>query len=40
MAKRAPKETSTPLVVALVFFVLTTIAFGVMWYMRSPIRRR
>jgi len=34
MAKRAPKETSTPLVVALVFFVLTTIAFGVMWYMQ------
>ena len=33
MAKRAPEETSTPLVVALVFFVLTTIAFGVMWYM-------
>src|SRR5262245_11947507 len=34
MAKRAPKETSLPLVVALVFFVLTTIAFGVMWYMQ------
>ena len=34
MAKRAPKETSLPLVIALVFFVLTTIAFGVMWYMQ------
>ena len=35
MAKRAaPKETSLPLVFALVFFVLTTIAFGVMWYMQ------
>jgi hypothetical protein len=33
MAKKAAKETSTPLVFALVFFVLTTIAFGVMWYM-------
>jgi hypothetical protein len=27
------KETSTPLISALVFFVLTTIAFGVMWYL-------
>ncbi len=34
MAKKTPKETSTPVVVALVFFVLTTIAFGVMWYMQ------
>jgi hypothetical protein len=34
MAKRAAKETSTPLIVALVFFVLTTITFGVMWYMQ------
>lgn len=32
MAKKT-KETSTPLVFALVFFVLTTIAFGVMWYL-------
>lgn len=32
MAKK-PKETSTPLVFALVFFILTTIAFGVMWYL-------
>ena len=34
MAKRASKETSLPLVISLVFFVLTTIAFGVMWYMQ------
>jgi hypothetical protein len=34
MAKRTPKETSLPVVIALVFFVLTTIAFGVMWYMQ------
>ena len=34
MAKRAPKETSLPLVITLVFFILTTIAFGVMWYMQ------
>lgn len=27
------KEASTPLIFALVFFVLTTIAFGVMWYL-------
>lgn len=27
------KEASTPLICALVFFVLTTIAFGVMWYL-------
>ncbi len=27
------KETSVPLIFALVFFVLTTIAFGVMWYL-------
>src|SRR5262249_8787826 len=33
MAKK-PQETSLPLVVALVFFVLTTIAFGVLWYMQ------
>jgi hypothetical protein len=33
MAKKVAKETGTPLIVALVFFVLTTIAFGVMWYM-------
>jgi prefoldin subunit 5 len=32
MAKK-PKETSTPLVFALVFFILTTVAFGVMWYL-------
>jgi hypothetical protein len=30
---RKPKETSLPLILALVFFVLTTIVFGVMWYM-------
>jgi len=36
MAKKAAagKETSLPLILALVFFVLTTIAFGVMWYMQ------
>lgn len=34
MAKKAAKETSMPLVFALVFFVLTTVAFGVMWYMQ------
>ena len=33
MAKAKPKEASTALIVALVFFVLTTIAFGVMWYL-------
>ncbi len=27
------KETNVPLIFALVFFVLTTIAFGVMWYL-------
>jgi hypothetical protein len=32
MAKK-PNEPSLPLILALVFFVLTTIAFGVMWYM-------
>ena len=32
MAKKPAKETSLPLVFSLVFFVLTTIAFGVMWY--------
>ncbi len=32
MAKKS-KETSTPLVFSLVFFILTTIAFGVMWYL-------
>jgi hypothetical protein len=34
MAKRVAKETNLPLVISLVFFVLTTIAFGVMWYMQ------
>lgn len=34
MAKKPGKETSVPLILALVFFVLTTIAFGVMWYMQ------
>lgn len=34
MAKRAPKETNVAVVSALVFFVLTTIAFGVMAYMQ------
>jgi hypothetical protein len=34
MAKATkPKETSVPLIFALVFFILTTIAFGVMWYL-------
>lgn len=33
MAKSKSKETSAPLIFALVFFVLTTIAFGVMWYL-------
>ncbi len=33
MAKAKAKETSLPLIFALVFFVLTTIAFGVMWYL-------
>jgi hypothetical protein len=34
MAKKSSKETTNlPLVISLVFFVLTTIAFGVMWYM-------
>src|SRR5262245_20560900 len=35
MAKAKPKsgETSVPLIFALVFFILTTIAFGVMWYL-------
>ncbi|MBM3979670.1 MAG: hypothetical protein FJ304_05195 [Planctomycetes bacterium] len=33
MAKAKSKETSLPLIFALVFFVLTTIAFGVMWYL-------
>ena len=32
MAKK-PKETNVPLIFALVFFILTTIAFGVMWYL-------
>jgi hypothetical protein len=32
MAKKAAKETSMPLVIALILFVLTTIAFGVLWY--------
>jgi hypothetical protein len=34
MAKKPGKETSVPLILALVFFVLTTITFGVMWYMQ------
>jgi hypothetical protein len=34
MAKKPGKETSVPLILALVFFVLTTIAFGVLWYMQ------
>lgn len=34
MAKKTAKETNLPLVISLVFFVLTTIAFGVMWYMQ------
>ena len=33
MAKKPVKEASTALILATVFFVLTTIAFGVMWYM-------
>ena len=33
MAKSKSKETSVPLIFALVFFILTTIAFGVMWYL-------
>src|SRR5262249_30736223 len=33
-AKRIPKETNVPLIFALVFFVLTTIAGWVMWYMQ------
>jgi hypothetical protein len=33
MAKAKSKETSVPLIFALVFFILTTIAFGVMWYL-------
>lgn len=33
MAKSKSKETSIPLIFALVFFILSTIAFGVMWYM-------
>jgi hypothetical protein len=32
MAKKTAKETSLPLVISLVFFVLTTITFGVLWY--------
>ena len=32
MAKKA-KETNVPLIFALVFFILTSIAFGVMWYL-------
>lgn len=32
MAKKPGKESSVPLVLALVFFVLTTITFGVLWY--------
>jgi hypothetical protein len=34
MAKKPAKETSIPLIVALVFFVLTTVTFGVLWYMQ------
>jgi hypothetical protein len=33
MAKKPVKEAGTALIFATVFFVLTTIAFGVMWYM-------
>lgn len=35
MAKKAAsgKETSVPLVIALVFFVLMSVTFGVLWYM-------
>jgi len=33
MAKSKSKEASVPLIFALVFFILTTIAFGVMWYL-------
>jgi hypothetical protein len=33
MAKKTAKETTLPLVISLVFFVLTTITFGVLWYM-------
>jgi hypothetical protein len=33
MAKSKSKETSVPLIFALVFFILTTITFGVMWYL-------
>ena len=34
MAKKKSGETNLPLIIALVFFVLTTIAFGVLWYMQ------
>ncbi len=34
MAKKPGKESSVPLILALVFFVLTTITFGVLWYMQ------
>jgi hypothetical protein len=33
MAKSKTKEASTPLIFSLVFFILTTVAFGVMWYL-------
>ncbi len=32
--KKTAGETNLPLIVALVFFVLTTIAFGTLWYMQ------
>ncbi|MDW8243180.1 MAG: hypothetical protein RMJ88_08200 [Thermogemmata sp.] len=34
MAKKKSGETNLPLIIALIFFVLTTIAFGVLWYMQ------
>ena len=33
MAKKSTESTNLPLIISLVFFVLTTIGFGVMWYM-------
>ncbi len=32
--KKTAGETNLPLIVALIFFVLTTIAFGTLWYMQ------
>lgn len=34
MAKKKSGETNLPLIIAVVFFALTTIAFGVLWYMQ------